>query len=71
MKVIEDKNGEIELQKKDIQDRDVTITQLKEKLVESSKLQHKIKLLEAKYVADVNQIKVEKDREFEGKKKEA
>lgn len=57
MKVIENKNGQIELFKKDIQDRDIAIEKLKEKLVDSSKLQSKVKLLENKYVSDVNHIK--------------
>ena len=38
MKIIEDKKSDIELQKKDIQDRDITVSKLKEKLVETSKL---------------------------------
>ena len=57
LKVIDDKNGQIELFKKDIQDRDIQIEKLKEKLVDTSKLQQKVKLLENKYATDINHIK--------------
>lgn len=42
------------MQKKDIQDKDAIITKLKEKQVENSILQQKVKLIENKYANDIN-----------------
>ncbi|CDW77068.1 UNKNOWN [Stylonychia lemnae] len=69
LKVIDDKNGQIELFKKDIQDRDIQIEKLKEKLVDTSKLQQKVKLLENKYATDINHIKAISMKENVDKKK--
>eukprot|EP00347_Sterkiella_histriomuscorum_P003572 403363774 len=69
LKVIEDIRDQIEIQKKDLQDRDIHIEKLKEKLIDSSKLQQKVKLLENKYVSDINHIKVQNFKEVQDKKK--
>jgi hypothetical protein len=58
LRVIEDKNRDIELYKRDIQDHVIALEKLKEKLIDSSKLQQKVKLLENKYVNDINTIKI-------------
>lgn len=51
------------MQKKDLQDRDIQIEKLKEKLIDTSKLEQKIRLLESKYVHDLNSIKAQSQQE--------
>jgi len=70
LRVIEEKNNQIELFKKDVQDRDFAIEKLKDKLIESSKLQNKIKLLEGKYATDLSSVKASQFKEVKQRKKE-
>jgi primosomal protein N'' len=68
--VINDKNFEIELLQKDVNNNELQLMKFKDKVVEQSKLQEKLKLIEQKYVQDINLAKNKINKDEDEKNKE-